>query len=68
MGFKEFLDYANSFADDIELFTSVTTPESILKSNAEDYKKLKKFCAITLIIVVILCVGAMYLKFRVWGN
>lgn len=42
MGIKEFLNYANSVADDIELFTTVITPESILKSNAEDYKKVEK--------------------------
>lgn len=67
MDIKDFLNNANDFANKLEMYTEVMTPESILKSNSDDYKKLKKICLTIILAVPILCIGIMYLRFKVWG-
>lgn len=67
MNLKKILNNANDIASRIEMYTEIMTPEKILKSNSDDYKKLKKVCIFIILIVPMLCIGAMYLRFKVWG-
>ena len=58
-----FLDTINS----INNMVGAVAGQGVLDDAIKDRKQSLRFCAVASIVIFLICIGIMYLRFRVWG-
>lgn len=62
------MESANSAMNNANRLLRLNSGEELIKSAREDYKVTKRISAIGTVVVLAVCMGIMYLRFRVFGE
>lgn len=68
MGIKDLLDATNSALDYANGLLRLNSGEELLNMARKDYRMMKWFAFVGTVLVIILCVGIMYVWLRILGR